>query len=82
MYDSIQPTNTTSSVRTSQVTWPNDNRAVGNCLHALLAGFRPASLILARRIAFPLVLLGAGLVLVQHRNDERVVLGLPRFLGR
>ena len=33
--------------------------------HALIAGLRPASLILARRIAFPLLLLGAGLVLIQ-----------------
>ena len=65
MHDSIQLTNTTSSVRTSPVAWPNDNQGVGNCLHALLTGFRPASLILARRIAFPLLLLGAGLVLVQ-----------------
>src|SRR5450432_2269941 len=34
-------------------------------LHSLVAGLRPASLILARRIAFPLLFLGAGLVLVQ-----------------
>jgi Galactose oxidase, central domain len=34
-------------------------------LHSLIAGLRPASLILARRIAFPLLFLGAGLVLVQ-----------------
>ena len=33
-------------------------------LHSLVAGFRPASLILARRIAFPLLFLGAGLMLV------------------
>src|SRR5438105_6648103 len=65
MYDSIQLSKTTSSRTTSQVTWPNDNKAVGNCFHALIAGLRPASLILARRIAFPLVLLGAGLVLIQ-----------------
>ena len=50
---------------TSQVTWPNDNKAVGNCFHALIAGLRPVGLILARRIAFPLVLLGAGLALIQ-----------------
>src|SRR5207248_2897860 len=54
-----------SSRTTSQITWPNDNKAVGNCFHALIAGLRPASLILARRIAFPLVLLGAGLALIQ-----------------
>src|SRR5438874_2309277 len=34
-------------------------------LHSLIAGLRPANLILARRIAFPLLFLGAGLVLVQ-----------------
>jgi hypothetical protein len=56
---------TASSHTTSQVTWPNDNKAVGNCFHALIAVLRPASLILARRIAFPLVLLGAGLALIQ-----------------
>ena len=65
MYDSIQLSKTASSRTTSQVTWPNDNKAIGNCFHALIAGLRPASLILARRIAFPLLLLGAGLVLVQ-----------------
>src|SRR5437764_3727491 len=65
MYDSIQLSKTASSRTTSQVTWPNDNKAVGNCFHALIAGLRPASLILALRIAFPLVLLSAGLVLIQ-----------------
>ena len=65
MYDSIQLSKTPSSRTTSQVTLPNDNKAVGNCFHALIAGLRPAGLILARRIAFPLVLLGAGLVLIQ-----------------
>ena len=47
MYDSIQLTKTASSHTTSQVTWPNDNKAVGNCFHALIAGLRPARLILA-----------------------------------
>ena len=65
MYDSIQLSKRASSRTTSQVTWPNDNKAVGNCFQALIAGLRPASLILARRIAFPLVLLGAGLALIQ-----------------
>src|SRR4029077_6829363 len=65
MYDSIQLSKKTSFRTTSQVTWPNDNEAVGNCFHALIAGLRPASLILAQRIAFPLVLLGAGLALIQ-----------------
>src|SRR5437763_107356 len=56
----------TASFRTtSRVTWPNDNKAVGNCFQALIAGLRPARLILARRIAFPLLLLGAGLALIQ-----------------
>jgi len=65
MYDLFQLSKTASSHTTSQVTWPNDNKAVGNCFHALIAGLRPASLLLARRIAFPLVLLGAGLALIQ-----------------
>ena len=65
MYDSIQLSKTASSRTTSQVTWPNDNKAVGNCFHALIARLRRAGLILARRIAFPLVLLGAGLALIQ-----------------
>ena len=30
-------------IQASQVTWPNDNKAVGNCFHALIAGLRPAS---------------------------------------
>ena len=34
-------------------------------LHSLIAGLRPASSILARWIAFPLLFLGAGLTLVQ-----------------
>src|SRR6266446_2957186 len=65
MYDSIQLSKTGSSRTTSQITSPNDDKAVGNCFHALIAGLRPVGLILARRIAFPLLLLGAGLVLIQ-----------------
>src|SRR5438477_9004419 len=65
MYDSIQFSKAASFRITSQITWPNDNKAAGNCFHALVGGLRPASLILARRIAFWLVLLGAGLVLIQ-----------------
>ena len=65
MHRPIQLTKTTSSRATSQVTRPNENKAIGGTrFHALIAGLRPASLILARRIAFPLLLLGAGLVLV------------------
>ena len=49
----------------AQVTWPNDNKAIGTCFPALIAGLLPVVSILARRIAFPLLFLGAGLVLVQ-----------------
>jgi hypothetical protein len=70
MYDSIQLSKTASSRTTSQVTWPNDNKAVGNCFRALIAGLRPVGLILARRIAFPLVLLGAGLALIQPCSGQ------------
>jgi Galactose oxidase, central domain len=65
MYDSIQLSKTASFRTTSQVTWPNDSKAAGNCFHALSGGLRRASLILGWRIAFPLVLLGAGLALIQ-----------------
>ena len=58
MHRPIQLTKTTSSRRTSQVTRRKK-------LHSLIAGLRPAASILARRIAFPLLLLTAGLVLVQ-----------------
>ncbi len=34
-------------------------------LHSLIAGLRPAYPIIAQRIAFPLLCLGAGLALVQ-----------------
>jgi WD40 repeat protein len=64
MYRPIQLTKTTSCVVTSRVTRPNDNKAIGNCFHALIAGLRTTSLILARRFVFPLLLLTAGLVLV------------------
>ena len=65
MYQSIQLTRTTSSRRASQVTRPDDNKAIGTCFHSLIAGLRPASLILGRRIAVPLLFLGVGLVFVQ-----------------
>jgi hypothetical protein len=68
--EAIQLTRTTSSRTTSQVTRPDDNKAIGTCFHALLAGHRPASLILARRIAFPLLLLGAGLVVVPTQGGS------------
>src|SRR5438874_26889 len=64
MYHSIQLTNTTSCVVTSQVTRPNDNKAIETRFRGLISSLRPASSILARRIAFPLLLLTAGLVLI------------------
>ena len=65
MHHPILLTKTTSSRRTSPGTSPNDNKAIGACVSALLAGLRPASSILLRRTAFPLLLLTAGLLLVQ-----------------
>ncbi len=53
MYDAIQVTKTASSVRTSAVTHQKT-------LHSLITALWPASSILARRIAFPLVLITAG----------------------
>ena len=63
MHCQIQLTKTSSARKASPVT-PDDNKAIGTCFHALLAGLRPASLILARRIAVP-ILLTAGMVVVQ-----------------
>jgi hypothetical protein len=34
-------------------------------LHSIIAGLRPAYSIIARRVTFPLLLLGAGLLLIQ-----------------
>ena len=65
MHRPIQLTKTTSSRRTWPVTWPNDNKAIGTRVPALIAGFLPVVSILARRIAFSLLFLGAGLLLVQ-----------------
>jgi hypothetical protein len=59
MYPPVQLTRTTPSPTTSQVTRSNDNKAIGT-FHTLLAGLRPASLILAGRIALSLLFLGAG----------------------
>ena len=70
MYDSIQLSKTASFRTTSQVTRPNDNKAAGNRVCALIAGLRPAGLILARRIAFPLLLFGAALVLIQPCSGQ------------
>ena len=38
--------------------------------HSLIAGFRPTSSILARRIAVPLLFLGAGLMFVQPMRER------------
>jgi Galactose oxidase, central domain/Dockerin type I domain len=65
MHHPIQLSKTTSSSKTSPVTWPNDNKTIGTRLPALIAGFLPVVSILARRIAAPLLLLTAGMVLVQ-----------------
>ncbi len=65
MHHPILLTKTTSSRRASEVTRPDDNQANGAYFSALLAGLRPANLILARRIAVPLLLLTAGMVIVQ-----------------
>src|SRR5262245_13655301 len=64
MHRPIQLTRTSSARKASQVARPDDNKTIGTCFHALLAGLRPASLILARRIAVP-ILLTAGMVVVQ-----------------
>src|SRR5215813_6958096 len=65
MHWPIQLAKTNSSRTASQVTQSDNSKAIGTCFHALLAGLRPASLILARRIAVPLLLLTAGMVVVQ-----------------
>lgn len=54
----IQLTQATSSRRTSEVTRQEKR-------HSLIAGLQPPASILARRITFPLLLLTAGLFLVQ-----------------
>ncbi len=49
---------TTSSRRTSPVTWQKKR-------HPLIAGLRPGASLLVRRIALPLLFFGAGLILAQ-----------------
>jgi hypothetical protein len=44
-------------------------------LHSLAAGLLSATSILARRVAFPLLFLGAGLVLVQPCAGARLSSG-------
>ena len=56
---------TDSSRRTSTVIWPNDNKAIGTCFHALIADLFPVLSMLVHGIGFPLLLLGAWLVLLQ-----------------
>jgi len=65
MHCPIQLAKINSSRTTSQVTRPDDNKAIRTCFHAVIAGLFPVVSILMRRIAFPLLLLGAALVLVQ-----------------
>jgi hypothetical protein len=59
----IQFTRTTSCRRTSPVTWPNDNNAVGTRLPTRIASLPPVVFILARRVAISL-LFAAALALV------------------
>jgi hypothetical protein len=63
MHRPIQLTKTTSFPGTSQII-PDDNKGNGTRFPALIGGFRPALSTLARRIAFPLFFLTAGLVLI------------------
>src|SRR5437660_1709983 len=65
MHRPIQLAKINSSRRTSPITWPNDNKAIRTRFPAVIAGLFPVVSILMRRIAFPLLLLGAALVLVQ-----------------
>jgi Galactose oxidase, central domain/Dockerin type I domain len=65
MNDSIQLIKITSFRRTSQAAQPNDSKANEARFAALIGGLFPVVSILVRRIAFPLFLLAAGLVLVQ-----------------
>ena len=68
-----QLTKTASSPRTSPVTWPTDNKAIGTRRRGLIAGFLPVVSILAQRIPFSLLFLGAGLVLVRPCAGASVV---------
>jgi len=53
MHRPIQLTNSTSSVRTSQLTRPNDNKAIKTRFPALIvAGLQPAFSILRSRCLF------------------------------
>jgi len=63
----IQSVDTPSFVRPLQMVWPNENNIwtkTLKTLHPLTLGLRAASSGLVRRLAFPLLLLSAGLVLV------------------
>jgi hypothetical protein len=64
MHHSIQLIKPTSSRKTSPVTWPNDNKAIGTRLSAPKANLALSRSILARCLAFPLFLLRAGLARV------------------
>ena len=65
-YDSIQLSNGISSRRTWQLLRPNYNKGTDRTRFRILkANLGMAGSILARRMAFPLILFGAGLALVQ-----------------
>ena len=65
-YDSIQLSNGISSRRIWQLLRPNYNKGTDRTrLRILTANLGMAGSILARRMAFPLILFGAGLALVQ-----------------
>ena len=70
MHRPIQLTKTTPSRRTSQVTRPNEDNAIGTHFPTLIAGLFPVVSILVRQITFPLLLLAAGLLLVQPCAGE------------
>jgi WD40 repeat protein len=65
----------TSSRKTSPVTSASDNKAIGTRLPALIAGLLPVISILARRIAFSLLFVGASLALVQPSAGVSVAFG-------
>ncbi len=63
--DKSASTRTGNLVRPELEQMKNMKAKTMKTLHSLIAGLWPANSILARRIAFPLLFLGAGLVLVQ-----------------
>src|SRR5262249_43291001 len=65
MHRRIQLTKTTSCAVISQATGPKDSKAIKARFPSLIAGFRPALSNIRHRLAFPLLCLGAGLLLAQ-----------------